>query len=261
MSTRAGSAAEPFAGADDAPYYVYGVARSGLVADALEDVEGIGERGPTLVDHEGLVAVVEVLDDAAAVGARRGLMAHYRVLNAIAGHAVVLPMRFGTVVDGLVAVRSLVLRSQREELEAALDALTGHVQVVVKARYVQEAVLAEVISADPRIRELNELTRDAPEDALHHQRIRLGELVAHAIDSRRATDRQLLLGALAPLAADWSVRDGAGVDGLADVSLLVPEQQRAALEEAATNLARSWAQRVTLRLLGPMAPFDFVPAG
>lgn len=245
----------------EGPWYVYGVAGSGLDPAALQDVEGIGSNGPTVVEHLGLAAVVELLDEGAPAGARRSLMAHYRVLNAVSGHAAVLPLRFGTVLEDPEAVRTVLLAPQQDELEATLAALVGHVQLVVKARYVADAVLAEVVAADPRIRELNARTRDLPGDAAHHDRVRLGELVAQAVEATRVVDREQLVEALRPHAVDWSVRDGSGVEGLCDLSLLVATGQRATVEAAAADLAHSWADRVTVQVLGPMAPFDFVRAG
>ena len=264
MTARAATARKPRAGTPTAPggpCYVYGVAGAGIDTAVLTEVEGIGRHGPALVEHLGLAAVVERLDEDMPVGARRSLMAHYRVLNAVSGHAAVLPLRFGTVLEDAEAVRSLLLEPQREELEETLAALVGHAQLVVKARYVAEAVLAEVVAGDPRIRELNARTRGAPSDAAHHDRVRLGELVAHAVDAVRVADREQLVELLRPHAVDWTVRDGSGVDGLCDVSLLVATSDHAVVEAAVGDLARDWGARVTLQVLGPMAPFDFVAAG
>ena len=43
--------------------------------------------------------------------------------------------------------------------------------------------------------------------------------------------------------------------------VLVADSQQAALEEAASAVARSMADRATFELVGPMAPYDFVPEG
>lgn len=245
----------------EGPCYLYGVTTSEVDPDALADLAGIGPRGPVLVEHAGLVAVVEVLDDEAQASGRAGLMAHYRVLNAVAAHAAVLPMQFGTLLADAGDVGPSVLGPRQDELASALAALAGHVQLVVKARYVQEAVLAEVVAEDPRIRDLRERTREVSEEAGYHLRIQLGELVAQAVEAKRAADREHLVASLQPHAVDWSVRDGSGIEGLADVSLLLREEQRPALEEALSVLARSAAERVTIQLIGPMAPFEFVTGG
>jgi hypothetical protein len=42
------------------------------------------------------------------------------------------------------------------------------------------------------------------------------------------------------------------------LALLVETERQGELEEAVKELAGQWAGRVTMRLLGPLAPYDFV---
>jgi hypothetical protein len=48
------------------------------------------------------------------------------------------------------------------------------------------------------------------------------------------------------------------VDHMADVAFLVDVEQREAFEDAAEAVAEAMQERARLRLLGPMAPYDFV---
>ena len=45
-----------------------------------------------------------------------------------------------------------------------------------------------------------------------------------------------------------------------DASFLVHRSERDVFEAAAMNVARDWADRIDLRLLGPLAPYDFAAA-
>ena len=47
-------------------------------------------------------------------------------------------------------------------------------------------------------------------------------------------------------------------EGLVNASFLVEDERRTAFEQAAEELAKYWNGRVRLRLLGPLAPYDFV---
>ena len=243
----------------DGPCYVYGVTHSGLDPTALAAVEGMGAHGPALLEQGRVAAVVEVLDNPSALGTRQDLLAHYRVLDAIAAEGVVLPMRFGSVLTDAEAAQAELLEPHHDEFVASLAALEGHAQLILRARYVQDVVLGEVVAENPAIEELRARTRALSEDASYYDRIRLGELVAQAVDAKRETDRELVLEALRGHVVDWSVREASGIDTLVEVSLLVADSQQAALEEAATEVARSMADRATFELVGPMAPYDFVP--
>jgi hypothetical protein len=119
-------------------------------------------------------------------------------------------------------------------------------------------VLAEVVAADPEIAALSERTRGLPEDSAYGERVRLGELVARALDEKRAFDTDVLLEAVLPSVAAHHVRPGGGVDHLLDVALLVDDDRRADFEEQLEGLAEDVHDRIRLRLVGPVAPYDFV---
>ena len=46
----------------------------------------------------------------------------------------------------------------------------------------------------------------------------------------------------------------------ANIALLVDVSRQDDLKSAVIRIATDWARRVSLRLDGPMAPYDFVPA-
>ena len=95
--------------------------------------------------------------------------------------------------------------------------------------------------------------------SLAHQahRIRLGELVAGGLDRVRTADTQALIGALAPHAAVVAEPERVGPGSGIHVAFLVARAHTADFERAAEDLARHWNGRVTLRLVGPTAPYDF----
>jgi hypothetical protein len=85
-------------------------------------------------------------------------------------------------------------------------------------------------------------------------------LVAKAVEAKSAQDGQTLLAALEPYASAINVRESAGLDRLLDVALLVEDARRAEFEQAVEVLARAFAGRAQLKLVGPTAPYDFVSA-
>ncbi len=119
-------------------------------------------------------------------------------------------------------------------------------------------MLTEVVTADPEIRRLHEITRDLPEDASYADRVRLGELVARALEDKRLLEQEALLESILPLTAAYSLRSGAGVEHLLDVALLVDDDRRDEFEDHLEGLAEAVHERIGLRLVGPVAPYDFV---
>ena len=119
-------------------------------------------------------------------------------------------------------------------------------------------MLAEVVDSDPEIARLRQRTRDVPEDVAYPDRVRLGELVARAMEVKREDDGNVILDAVLPHVAAHNIRSGSGVDHLLDVAFLVDDERREAFEDVLEQLAEAMHERARLQLFGPLAPFDFV---
>lgn len=250
------STMEATVGTDEA-YYVYGI----VPADAaVDDLEEAGMGGAVLLVQQGQVgALVEAVDPERPLGRRRDLVAHSTVLNTMVLRGPVLPMRFGSVVQGQDAVRDELLAPQEEHFAGLLEQVRGKVQFTLRARYVLDTVLAEIVEAEPEVAELRHRTAGLPEEASHYERIRLGELVAQAVEERRRQEEQTILERLVSHAEDHVARDVSGMDNLAEFAFLVDAERQGELEHAAEVLAEELDGRVRLSLVGPMALYDFVP--
>lgn len=234
--------------------YVYAVVPdTGLVSGIL----GIDDTEVEYVVHGGLAAAVTRIPLDRPPGRRAELTAHQSVVESLAQQGAVVPIRFGSVLDPEDdAVREL-LEEQGDRFAAVLDRLEGRVQLNLRATYVEEQVLAEVVADDPEIAELHRRTRGLPEGTMHPDLVRLGESVSRAMEVRRADDADALLEQLEPRVEDLSVRAGGGVDHLLDVALLVRSDRVGEVEELLESLAEAWHERIRMRLVGPVAPYDF----
>ena len=240
----------------DTGWFVYGITnRSVSVPGDLRGVDG----QPVHVLTYGDVAAVAsptLLDR--PPGLRAEILAYAAVLDALADVGTVAPVRFGSVFADDQDVVDNLLAPTAEDLSVLLDDLDGHVQLRLSASYRQDVLLAELVTTDPEIADLRELTRDAPEEAYHAERLRLGQLVAGAVERAREEDSEELLATVSPLCTGVSVQSARGLDGLLEAALLVDRTRVETLEEVLEVLAETVHERIQLRLLGPMAPYDFV---
>lgn len=249
------SAATPAAGT---ACYVYGIVPEGTRLP--EGLRGVGDPAGevTVVRHGRLAAIVSEVPADRPLGTRDDLLAHERVLDMVAAEAPVLPMRFGAVLTDVEAAAEELLAPHHDHFASALFELAGSAQFTVKGRYVRDTVLREVLAEEPEVARLREALRDLPEEAGYYDRIRLGELIAHAFARKRETDAQTLLDTLTPHAVAVSVHEPPGEEGVVDVSFLVDHERQPRFERALEELGQRWDGRVRLRLLGPIAPYDFV---
>jgi hypothetical protein len=244
--------------AGDGCCYVYGIAPASL--ELPGNLTGLDDQAVSVVSSGKLAAVVSRIDIDRTVGRRADLISHSRVLDAVAAAGAVIPMRFGSVLESQSDVSEQVLEPDSERFEEMLDDLAGRSQFTVHARYEEQQVLSEIVAENGEIADLRSQTRDQAEDATYHARVRLGELVMHALEAKRAIDGASLLDALLPYTADCNVRSSVGMDHLIDVAFLVEDKQRDAFERAAEHAAGELAGRARVKLFGPTAPYDFVAA-
>ena len=92
-------------------------------------------------------------------------------------------MRFPAVVEEQGVVEELLAPNEDYFLDA-LAGLKGRVQFALKGRYEQDVVLRDLVEGDEEIRVLQQRVRELPEDASYYDRVRLGELIVGALESR-----------------------------------------------------------------------------
>jgi hypothetical protein len=239
--------------------YVYGLVSADT--ELPPNLDGLGPSGRvSTIAHERIAAIVSDVPTDRPLGTRDDLIAHERVLDTIAERSAVLPMRFPAVVEEEGVVQELLAPHQERFVEA-LARVDGLVQFTLKGRYEQDAVLREIAQADEEIMALRERVRDLPEDASYYDRIRLGELVVNAMKERRDADGRRVLERLQPFATDISTRPVAQPDDVLNAAFLVARDQVKQFDDAVEEVGRELAGRVRFRLVGPLAPYDFVSEG
>jgi hypothetical protein len=234
---------------------VYGVVAVGTEVPA---VPGLDEAVLRAVQHEELAAVVSDYTLDRRSGRGREVRAFGTVLEALNAAGTVVPVRFGTVLPDEDAVVTELLAPRAEQLRASLDDLTGRSQFTVRAHYLEQVVLSEVVAENPEVAALRQATRELPEDAAYGERVRLGELVARAIEAKQAQDVEALLGPVLEHATDHVLRQTSGLERLLDVAVLVDEARRDDFEASLESLAEAVHERIRVQLLGPTPPYDFV---
>ncbi|MEV6025410.1 GvpL/GvpF family gas vesicle protein [Streptomyces sp. NPDC052036] len=237
--------------------YVYGIAAASHPS-LPSGMGGVGEPArPVRVLTRGELAAIVSDAPEGLRPKRRDLLAHQSVLNEAAVGGSVLPMRFGSVAADDDAVTGVLAQRVEHYLER-LDTLAGKVEYNVKASHDQEAVLHRVMSENQDIRTLAEANRKAGGGS-YEDRLRLGEMVAAAVQGRESEDAAQVHSALEPAAEAVSVGpDSTG--WLANVSFLVDRDTSAAFLNAVEEVRKAHPH-LDVRVNGPLPPYSFVEPG
>ena len=236
--------------------YVYGIVPADV--EAGEDAVGVCDEAVSIVTHGDIAALVSEISVDRRLGKPEDLQAHANLLNGTARVAPVLPLRFGAVLTDTDAVKDELLTAHADEFAAALAELEGLAQYIVKGRYVEKAILREVIEENEQASRLRDTIRDQPEEVTRDARMALGEIVSNAMVAKREEDTRAVVDALTALTDFLNVREPTHEEEAAQVAVLVEVARQDELENIVGELAQQWDGRVEMRLLGPLAAYDFV---
>jgi hypothetical protein len=231
------------------------VVPSGVKAPAGRGLAGARLR---LVEAGSIAALVsDVPGDELQVG-KDELMAHADVLERALARGVVLPMRFGIVMDDDESVREQLLEPFHDDLAFQLEQLDGKVELRLRATYDEGAVLREIVEAKPAIGKRSAALRERPADATYYERIELGQMVAEAVEHTRERDTAEILERLEPLALAVDVAGPEHERVAAQISFLVDGGELTRFDQAVDELGRDHAGRVSFKYTGPHPPYSFV---
>lgn len=236
-------------------HYVYGIVEPNATVPRVKGVRGA--RVARLAGEEVAALVSDIGEGQVRLG-REEVLAHARVLERALAKGTVLPMRFGIVMSGPEEIRSRLLSEHSAELREQLTELEGKVEVRIRATYDEDALMRAVLAADPRITTLRRALQGRPDDATYYERIRLGELVAAAVERRREEDAHAIIEALARVALAVAPGDTAHERVAVQASFLVERTRLAEFDEVLDGVAAAYGGSIRFKYTGPLPAHSFV---
>jgi Gas vesicle synthesis protein GvpL/GvpF len=235
--------------------YVYGIVEPDARAPGGK---GIGGARLQLVRGEDSAALVSDLGERTLRFGREEMLVHGQVLERALAKGTVLPMRFGIVMSGPEEIHSRLLDEHGPELREQLAELAGKVEIRIRATYDEQSLLREVVRDVPEIAQLRASMQGLSADATYYARIRLGELVAGAVERRRERDAEAILDALAGAALDVEPGRGSHERIVFQASFLVEQGRLAEFDRLLDRIADGYGGWIRFKYTGPLPPHSFV---
>jgi gas vesicle protein GvpL/GvpF len=234
--------------------YVYGIVRAGAVRDV--ESEGVGGGAVDLVERDGLAALITALATTELRVKRRDLDRHLGVLQEVLEKATVVPCSFATVAAPDEVTNGLLV-DRRDDLLSALDRLDDKVQMNVRAVYMEEELLRDIVKTHPQVAALRASPKSR-KNAGYQAQFQLGELVAAAVADRRERDAQRLVRELAGSAADVVVEEPG--EAAFKGSFLISRASLDRFDEDVEAVARREQPLLQFEAIGPLPPTAFASA-
>jgi Gas vesicle synthesis protein GvpL/GvpF len=235
--------------------YIYGVVSSQAPPPSAAGIDGASVG---LIAAGEIAALASDIDPDALQMGREAMSAHARVLEDAVATGTVLPMRFGVVLADEAAVRRELLDGHGHELQTQLQALSGKVELRLRATYEEDRLMREAVAQNPEILHLRDSLHGQPEDATYYARIQLGELVAAAVQRTREADADRIIGDLRPLAVAVEAGEPGHERVALNASFLVERERIAEFDTRVDEIGRAQAGRLRFKYTGPLPPHSFV---
>jgi hypothetical protein len=235
--------------------YVYGIVGPNAPAPRGK---GIGGARLALLAGDDVAALVSEIRDGELRFGRDEMLLHSRVLEHALKRGTVLPMRFGIVMSGPEEIRTRLLDEHGAELREQLAELEGKVEVRIRATYDEASLLHEIVHENPEIASLRASLRGRSADATYYSQIRLGELVAAAVEHRRERDAQAIVDALADAALAVEPGNAPHERVVLQASFLVERDRLERFDQVLEQIAQGYGGGIRFKYTGPLPPHSFV---
>ena len=245
---------------DEEGYYIYGI----IGTDQRREFgpTGIGARGDVVytLPCQGLAAIVSRSPIVKYAVTRDNSLAHARVVETVMQDYTILPARFCTIAREEKDIIERVLQARHQEFVEMLEAMTGKIELGVRARWRDlDAIFAEVVAENKEIQSMKAtLSREKSEQKQYASKIKIGELVQKALEEKRKREKEELIEALRPFSFDCKEGTIYGDMNLVNAAFLVAKERERAFDRRIQELEVVYGERKQLKYVGPVAPYNFV---
>jgi hypothetical protein len=208
--------------------------------------------------HNGLGAVISDSPVIQYPVTRANTMTHQSVMETVMKEYPMLPVRFGTVSEGLDPIREKVLKERQSELSETLTYMRGKIELGLKAIWKDmQPVFEEIVAQNKEIGRLRDrlLKRRG---GVQRDQVRLGEMVKKALDNWKEQQGKAILRPLDGLWVEQKLNSHFGDQMIANAAFLVEKEKEEGFDTAVEKISQQYAEKMSLKYVGPIPPCNFV---
>lgn len=219
---------------------------------------GGGKKEVYTVRHGDLGAVISDSPIVQYPVTRANTMAHQKVMEEVMKQFPLLPVRFGTVAEGVELIRERLLKEREEEFRDSLHYMRDKVELGLKAMWKNMAlVFQEIVEKNTEIAGLrNRLLKQR--GGAQRDQVRLGEMVKKALKARKTREQQTILDPLGGLWVKRKLNNPFGDQMITNAAFLVEKEKEERFDRAVEDMIAMSDGRMKFKYVGPIPPCNFV---
>jgi DnaJ-domain-containing protein 1 len=222
---------------------------------------GIDKGEVYTLPYQGIAAIVSHLpyaqfDSLPRETLLRNLTIYQSVLEEVIKYQNIIPVKFGTVVEGDEAIKRLMEKGY-DQIRTNLREMENKIELDVVALWADlDSVLKET-GEEEEIKELKERAASEPGDKVFEIKIKVGKRVKELLDNKRETYRAEILDGLLPTAEEHRFHDLMDDSIIMNVAFLIQRDREHTLEGQIAQLDMTYKNKVNFRIIGPLPPYSF----
>jgi len=221
---------------------------------------GIGGKGDEVrsLSCEDVAVVISSSPIKKYPVSREYCLAHERAIEAVMKEGfTVLPVRYCTIAEDEVQVK-IILKRDHKRFKELLQKMENKVELGLKAVFDEKLIYQDLLAKNKEIRLRKERLTNKPVEKTYLQRIELGRIVEAALNVEKEEAKNLALKTLKGLSENHVVNDNYGERMFLNASFLVDKEKEQEFSKKVDDLNERFGQRVKLRYVEGIPPFNFV---
>lgn len=185
---------------------------------------------------------------------RENLLSHQKVMEEAMKEYDVLPISFGTIAKTKEEIIEKILKNRKRELKELFQSLEGRIELGLKTSWINMNSIFQEIAESSLIIQRSKKSKNIN----YQEKIAVGELVAKLLEKKKEAEKEKILEPLKRIAEDFRENKILGDDMILNAAFLVKKTKEKQFDREVNTLGKKFGQRIKLRYVGPLPPFNFV---
>ncbi len=238
--------------------YIYGIIRhTGSI-----DFGHIGMGNPAEkvygINFQDISAIVSNSPVIQYEARRVNLITHEKVLEEIMKQFTVLPVRFSTISQDEGNAIDIILKKDYHKFSELLNEMEDKKELGIKVLIQENTMLENILEKYDEIRNLKEKLLKLPADKTHYQRIKIGKMIAEALQHETEHYKNEILEVLSPLAEEVKINDSFSEQMLLNAAFLIKKSAESKFDKAVDELDEKNGHLLRYKYVGTLPPYNFV---
>lgn len=239
--------------------YIYGIIRNSEYIEFIS--KGIGGRDDKVysVNYKDISAVVSASPIIQYQARRINMITHQVVLEEVMKNFNVLPVRFSTIspYDNDQEIVN-ILSKDYSKFDELLYKMKGKKELGLKVMAVEKKIYENIITKYDNIRIMRDRLINKPDDKIHYQKVKIGEMVAEALKKEIESYKEKIIDLLKPISEDIKITDNYGDLMILNSAFLIKEENEQMFDKVMNGLDSQYGELMTFKYVGTLPPYNFV---